>query len=268
VSLSQEPAFSTLRDYFVCGIKDISHEQYAGVSRRHAVDGQAIRTSNGAGPHNLQLFFLAPDGTVLHCLPGFWHPQDLMHEMELAYKLNDVWKSQTLTRAQKDATFRQMQLAHIQEHPWPMVARSRMQSFDQKFEARRRLYTSDTIKDPEQIRVVMETYGQKAKLPEQAFKTADEIVHQRMAQRPFMNYSRFDVAKFSDYGRPLYDKNEDQRNEYGQQVGRPEKGNFIGNTDSQPGANRPRRGTAGYLMQRGVRTFMRSGVRSVLSSMQ
>lgn len=254
-----------MKENFVCGIKDISGEKYAGVSRRHDVDGQAIKTSNGAGPHNIQLFFLAPDGTVMHCLPGYWNPQDLIHEMELAYALYDVWANPALTRLQKDTTFRQMQLAHVQQHPWPMVARSRMQSFDQKFEARRRLYTSDTIRNPEQVRIVLATYGEKTPLPQDAFKTTDVIVHERMAQRPFVNYANFDVAKFSDYGRPLYDKNEDNRNEYGQVVAKPDNSKFIGNTDAQPGMRRRQRGTAGYLMQRGVRTFIRSGTRSIMS---
>lgn len=32
-----------------------------------------------------------------------------------------------------------------------------------------------------------------------------------MATRPFLHYTKFDVAKYSDYGKPVYDKNEDQR---------------------------------------------------------
>ena len=41
------------------------------------------------------------------------------------------------------------------------------------------------------------------------FKTTDQIVHERMAARPFVKYADFDVAAFSDYGRPKYDKKQD-----------------------------------------------------------
>jgi hypothetical protein len=207
VSLSQEPVFSLLRDEFVCGYRDITGEDYAGVSGEHATTGNAIQTTNGAGPHNLQLFMLAPDGTVLHCLPGYWHPQDLAHEMELAYKLKQVWEDPKLSRGQKNEMFRQMQIGHLQEHSMQMVMRSKMQSFDQKYEAKNRLHTSDTIKNPS----MLVNYSKEMPVPQQAFKTTDQIMHERMARRPFLAFNHFDVAAFSDYGRPKYDKKEDMR---------------------------------------------------------
>ena len=41
----------------------------------------AVGTTNGAGGHNVQIFVLSPDGVVLHALPGFWHPEDLVREL-------------------------------------------------------------------------------------------------------------------------------------------------------------------------------------------
>src|SRR5262249_31820785 len=152
---------------------------------------------NGAGPHNLQLFIISSDGVVLHCLPGYWNPQDLAAELAFAQKLNKLWRS-SLSRAEKDRRFSQMQLAHIQEHSAEMVRRSRMQNFDMQYEARHRPTTSDTLLHPL-------TPGQK-KPPASAFKTTDRIVHERMASRPFVKYEDFDVEKFTDYGRPKYDK--------------------------------------------------------------
>ncbi|HEY9870043.1 MAG TPA: hypothetical protein V6D08_12830 [Candidatus Obscuribacterales bacterium] len=259
VSLSQEPAFSALQSDFVCGVKDISRERYAGVSRKHDKDGQAIKTTNGAGPHNLQLFMLAPDGTVLHCLPGYWHPADLVREMELAYQLYDVWTDPSLSRPQKDELFRQMHTAHVRQHPRDMVFRSRMQGFDQQFEAKHRLYTSDTIRDPEYVQVVLQSTG---KVPPQGFKTTDEIVHQRMALRPFLPYQDFDVARYTDYGRPFYDKHEDQRDLSGQRVAfERDRDKLIGKTDNLPGKRRPTRNSfQRYLMQRGMQYFLRYGV--------
>jgi hypothetical protein len=209
VSLSQDPAFSLLKKYFVCGYKDITNEPYAGVSGRHEVGGNAIDTSNGAGPHNLQLFFLAADGTVLSVLPGYWHSEDMYPEMQLASKLNQVWLNRKLSRAQKNQMFQSMQLAHIQEHSPEMVKRSRMQGFDMKYEAEHRLATSDTIADRQLAYAAIER-GQRM-VPPAAFKTTDVIMHERMAARPFEPYSQFDVASFADYGKTKYDKNEDMR---------------------------------------------------------
>lgn len=221
MSLTSEPAFSTLKANFVCGVKDISHEAYAGVSGKHSTSGQGINTTNGAGPHNLQLFVLAPDATVLHCLPGYWSAKDLVYELGLAQELMAVWSNNKLSPSQKNEIFTQMHRGHLGEHPRDMKRRSRMQSFDAKFEAKQRPYVSDTIKNPS---LAIQTLENKDKvLFAQAFKTTDEIMHERMAQRPFVNYHRFDVAKYSDYGRQKYDKHEDARDMSGKIVREPEK---------------------------------------------
>jgi len=39
-------------------------------------------------------------------------------------------------------------------------------------------------------------------------KTIDQVVHERMALRPFLDYERFDTAMFVDYGIMKYDKHE------------------------------------------------------------
>jgi len=213
VSLSQEPAFSALQENFVCGVRDISNEPYAGLSGRHETSGNAVNTTNGAGPHNLQLFMLSADGTVLECLPGFWNPSDLVEEMKFAGQLNQVWLDPHLSSTQKTQDFRQMQIAHIQEHSPQMVRRSKMQGFDQKYEAEHRLNTSDTIANRNMITPNMLAPG--GKLPQEAFKTCDEIMHERMASRPFVPIQRFDVAAYVEYGKPKYDKHEDARNSDG-----------------------------------------------------
>ena len=210
MSLSQEPAFSVLKKYFVCGVHDITNEPYAGLSGLHETNGNAVNTTNGAGPHNLQLFMLSPDGTVLQCLPGYWNPTDLVTEMKFANQLNNVWLDPKLSVSQKDQMFRQMQLSHIQEHPPMMVRRSKMQGFDQKYEAEHRLYHSDAIAHPELITSNMLQPG--GKLPQRAFKTTDELMHERMSMRPFVPFNHFDVAAYVDYGKPKYDKHEDARN--------------------------------------------------------
>lgn len=66
------------------------NEPYAGNSGTHKSRGNAVDTTSGAGLHNIQMFVMNPDGTVIHCLPGFWNPQDLADELTLARKLNDL----------------------------------------------------------------------------------------------------------------------------------------------------------------------------------
>lgn len=228
MSLSSDPAFSTLKDNFVCGVKDITNESYSGVSGRHEVDGQAVNTTNGAGPHNIQMFVLASDGTVLTCLPGYWNAEDLVGELELARQLNTVYHDPSLSRTQKNQMFSQMQMAHLEQHSLAEHRRSRMQSFDQKFEAKNRLNTSDTIAHPELI-----TDPNAKMIPQEAFKTTDEIMHARMAARPFVPYNQFDVAAYADYGRPKYDKHEDLRDSSGRITQKPAPGQeqLIGNTE-------------------------------------
>lgn len=205
MSLSSEPAFSSLKDKFICGYRNIAGKRYAGASGKHQVDGNAIDTTNGAGPHNIQVFILAADGTVLTCLPGYWHAQDLANEFGLAEQLNQIWIDPNLSRAEKDAKFRELQLAHLNEHTKAERHRSRMQGFDIQYEIAHRLYNTDVFYDPHAI----DPNSKKA--PPRAVKTTDVIMHERMAQRPFIAYDDFDVAKFSDYGKPFYDKHEDIR---------------------------------------------------------
>lgn len=221
MSLSQEPVFSALKNKFICGAKDIENEPYCGVSGRHAPDGQGIITTNGAGPHNLQLFVLAPDGTVLHCMPGYWAPQDLMQELSLANELYQVWRDPHLNQAQKNQKFTQMQLAHISQHPADMSRRSRMQGFDQKYEARHRPYKSDTVRDPKLAIQALQSGDNK--LLNQAFKTTDVIMHERLALRPFKPYEQFDVAQYTDYGRQKYEKHEDERDLMGRLANKPKQ---------------------------------------------
>jgi len=199
-----------LKNDFVCGYRDIENKKWAGVSGKHRPDGQAVDTTNGAGPHNIQIFVLTPDGIVLTALPGFWHSEDLARELQLAQKLNQVWVNPNLTRGQKDEIFRQMQLAHIKEHPQAEHNRSQIQGFDVAYEVEHRLYQTDIFYDPHAINPATR------KVPPGDTKTTDIIMHERMARQPFVPYDDFNVVAFSDYGKPMYDKQEDFRMANGQ----------------------------------------------------
>ncbi len=181
------------------------------MSGRHEVWGNAVNTTNGAGPHNIQIFVLNPDGTVLHCLPGYWAPDDLITELGFAQRVNQVY-TQSASLDTKKQQFVQMQLAHIKQHSSAMVGRSHMQGFDEMYEAKKRLNTTDTIAN---LAVVKNALATNSHIPDSAFKTTDVIMHERDAKQPFVSYDQFDVVSFSDYGKTKYDKNEDFHNAYG-----------------------------------------------------
>ena len=187
MSLSEDPTFSALQSKFVCGWRDIKDEPWCGVSGRYDPDNGAAWTTNGAGPHNIQLFMMSTDGVVLHCLPGYWETHDLGYEIKLGEDLNKVWTNPSLSREEKDKRFREMHLQHMKDHPKEMVARSQMQGFDKKFEEKRKDVSTCFTKDGE-------------------VKTTDKIMHERMAARPFLAFEKFDTANYVDYGRQKYDK--------------------------------------------------------------
>ena len=235
MSLSKEPVFSELRNHFVCGYRDISSEPYSGNSGAHAVNGQAVDTTNGAGPHNIQLFVLDADGTVLHCLPGYWNPEDLARELKLAQRIQTVWQDKSMSIQQKKTQFARLQTDHFREHSKETIARSQMQGFDKHAELARGR-GADTVRlassDPDCISGTcsgsMPPENEKgdrvsSKLPgeELVVKSTDEIMHERMAKRPFMAYTAFDTGKFSEYGTHYYDKHEDALDENGKMTSEP-----------------------------------------------
>lgn len=197
MSLSREPTLTWLRNRFVCGFRDITGEPFAGVSGHHGPEEAAIIPRNGAGPHNLQMFVLEPDGTVLHCVTGYWNSNDLAVEFMLAEQLDQVYRNRALTPKQKTDSFRQMQMAHVAQHPVDMVARSLMNRFDMRYEAKYRGMASDTLRPG--VTIVDGT------LDPNWFRTTDQLIHIRMAARPFVPYASFDTDAFCDYGAPFYD---------------------------------------------------------------
>jgi hypothetical protein len=206
VTLSHDALIRTLNNKFVCGFKNIKDEPYCGKSGKHDPNTPAVLTTNGAGPHNVQIFVLNADGIVLHCLPGFWTPADLLAELEFARSLSKIWSNPKLSREVKDNRFRDANLQHAQTHTLDMRSRSKLQGFDEKKE--RKKGESDFKLQVGQPPTVMLT-NRGLKLSD--LKTVDQVVHERMAQRPFVPYDDFDVAAYVDYGQLRYDKHENAR---------------------------------------------------------
>jgi hypothetical protein len=209
------------------------------------------------------MFMLSADGTVLTCCQGFWNPKDLVSEMGLANDLNQVWLNPNLTRAQKNQMFSQMHMAHAASHSPQERNRSHLQSFDAKYEAKNRLRNSDAILNPA---LAAQVNVKGAQIPWEAFQTTDQLMHQRMAQRPFERYTQFDVANYVDYGRQKYDKHEDQRDANGQvDKGLAKKEPMIGNPQAMQANNQQQRnGMMARPLQGGLRRMLRYGIRAAL----
>jgi hypothetical protein len=251
-----------LKNDFVCGYKDISRARYAGSSGKHMPNGNAVDTTNGAGPHNIQMFILSADGTVLTCLPGYWHSEDLASELDFAKQLNLIWTNPDLTREEKDATFRQMQLGHISEHSKALQKRSEFQSFDAQFEVQKRYWTTDTIAN----RNLIDPRSGGRPLPG-AMKTTDVIMHERMAARPFERYEDFDVAAFADYGKQKYDKHEDYLDPNTGQIAagaKPSQEPVLGNDPRAHPVQTESKRLAKTALRSGMNNMLRYGLRAMM----
>ncbi len=207
MTLSNEKVVDLMMTQFVCGTKNISNEKYSGRSGEHDTDDAAAYTTNGAGPRNMQIFILSSDGVVLHCLPGFWCPEDLIFEIKFAMELNNVWMDPSLTLDAKKKLFTEAHLNHICSHSTKMMSRSRLQGFDAQFEKKRQEKKGNSdfaLKDSD-----LEKYGKKLpKMSEkhEGLKTCDIVMHERMSKSPFVSYEEFDVKNFCDYGKFRYCK--------------------------------------------------------------
>lgn len=203
MSLPREPVFSLLESDFVVGWHNIIEKEYVGESFGYTCEQTSVGTSNGAGPHNVQMFVLAEDLTVLHALPGFWHPEDLAQELRFAKVLHRLWNDKSRSRQQKDELFQKLQLAEFKLHSAETTARSGWQGFDAANERRR--ITSGQKRDTVLTASLNAKDGKKRRKAK--MKPINQLVHERMAQRPFVPFGEFDTAEFADYGRVFYDNN-------------------------------------------------------------
>lgn len=184
-----------LESDFVLGWKNIYKQDYVGYSYGYKPRDSSVGTTNGAGGHNVQILVLSADLTVLHALPGFWHPDDLARELRFAKVLARLWDDQDRSIDEKRDMYRRLQMREISNHPPETFARSRWQGFDRQAETLRH------AKSPR------DTFFDLAKDGRIGIKPINYLVHERMAQRPFVKLKDFDVDAFVDYGRLFYDLN-------------------------------------------------------------
>jgi hypothetical protein len=202
VTLPDDEVMALLRDEFVVGWRNIHKDEFVGLSHGYKKTQTAIGTTNGAGGRNVQLVVMAHDGTVLHVLPGFWHPEDLAGELRWARTLHRLWLDAGKSRDEKVKMLELMRRRHVRGFSPDMIARSDWQGFDRWFEMeRQQKEPRDTVARDADGAPVMRGVAFE-------LKPVCVLVHDRMAARPFQQFDAFDMERFVDYGRPYYDNNE------------------------------------------------------------
>lgn len=202
MSLPNDEVLELLKDEFVLGARNIEKDDHVGMSKGYKMTQTAVGTTNGAGGRNVQICVLSTDGTVLHVLPGFWHSEDLIDELEFALTLHELYRDENRTREAKEKMFQAMHRAKVRRLSDETRARSRWQGFDVWYEVRRaQTEPRDTVELDENGKPVLDAHGQVR------IKPICDLVHERMAARPFLAFEDFDMEAFVDYGRPYYDNN-------------------------------------------------------------
>ncbi len=203
MSLPTKAVFSLLKEDWIVGWHNIENEPHIGQSFGYTSKQTSIGTTNGAGPHNIQMFMLSPDLVVLHALPGFWHPDDLARELGLGKQMLALWQDEELTKAEKKHRFKSLQMAALKSHPRVTFERSGWQDFDMMVEHAK--YQSGMMRDT--FLCDADGFVKTNGLGKPVMKPTNQLVHERMAKRPFVKYSKFDTHAFADYGTPFYDNN-------------------------------------------------------------
>jgi hypothetical protein len=97
-----------------------------------------------------------------------------------------------------------MHLAAVRQHPEATFARSGWQGFDMRAELQRlQQGPRDTFVAVEQEAPV----GEEAQAKPRLLKPLNQLVHERMAERPFMPVGCFNLETFVDHGRRFYGNN-------------------------------------------------------------
>jgi len=202
VTLPNKNVMPLLRNNFVMAFKNIDGKtRYAGKSNKHMPTMAAQKIYNCTAAKNIQMFILTEDGKIVHCLPGFWDVKPFIAEVQFAMKLNKIYKSK-MSIADRNEKFLDAHLTHALHHDAKTIGASKHQGFDKKY---------------------LERTGnkdfQRAKgFQSKGLKRSDQVMHERMAERPFLAFEKFNVAKFVEMGRRVYRYNYGTGNSRDRQV--------------------------------------------------
>ena len=193
-----------LQSDFVVGWTNIRKSDYVGYSHGYHSKQTSVGTTNGAGPRNTQMFVLSPDLVVLHALPGFWHPEDLESELRFAKVVGKLWGDQSKSLEAKQKIYTRLHRREVFAQSPETFSRSQWQSFDSFTEWQR-------VENGEKRDTVLRNADGSPVLDGQngyRMKPINVLVHERMARRPFVAWSEFDIEDFVDYGKLHYDLNQ------------------------------------------------------------
>lgn len=199
LTLCNDLVLAELRDQFVLGYGDLERAPHVGLSGGYRRDQSVLGATNGAGGRNVQLFCLAADGTVVHALPGFWHAIDLLPELQLARQLHDLWLGADHTLAQKVAMAQTLHRGYVKKLGAGTMLRSRWRAED---------LSAEQARGPARDTIARDEKGQPVKgAGGFVLVPTVQVVHERLAAKPFVKFGDFDVEAFVDYGVPLHDPN-------------------------------------------------------------
>ena len=202
--LSNDAVIRQINHTFVSGWENIKGKKsYAGNSNSHMPTWAAKTVNACSGHHNVQMFFMTKDAKVLHCLPGYWEPKDFLEQVQFAVKLARVYYTQRLTNADRNEKFLDMHLQKAYGHHYALTNGSQLQGFDVKHVKKN---TND--------------FERKSGFVS-GIKRADQVVHERMAERPFIPFDKFDTKKYINMGikRYKYDFGVPGKDKYGKKYG-------------------------------------------------
>ncbi len=187
MTLSDAKVKKLINHNFVCGWRNIAEQTaYAGKSNRHPPTSAAMQVNNCSGSHNVQMFLMTPDARVLHCLPGYWSPKHFLHEVEFSLQLASLYNKKKLSSVARNEKYLDLHLTHAYSHDSHLQHDSKLQGFDRK-------HVEKNTKD------FKRTKGYKTGL-----KTPDQVIHERMAERPFVPFEKFDIASYINLGLKKY----------------------------------------------------------------
>ena len=189
MTLSNSKVINQINTAFVSGWQNIKGKRsYAGVSNTHLPSYAAKNINTCSGGRNIQMYFMTPDARVVHCLPGFWSAADFYTQAGFAVKLGNLAFNKRISNADRNEKFLDMHLQKAHGHSYGLVEGAQLQGFDVKYVKKN---TSDF------------TRGDKG-FVKGGIKLADQVVHERMAARPFLPFEKFDTGEFVKLGIKRY----------------------------------------------------------------
>ena len=200
MTLADDAVQRQLNHTFVPGWVNIKGKKgYSGNSNSHMPTWAAKTVNSCSGHHNVQMFFMTKEGKVHHCLPGYWEPKDFLEQVQFAVKLAKVYYTKRLTNAERNEKFLDMHLQKAYGHHYALSNGSQLQGFDVNHVKKK---TTDFERKKGFIGGI---------------KRADQVVHERMAERPFVSFEKFDTKQFINLGikRYKYDFGVPGKDKYG-----------------------------------------------------